>query len=467
MCDKDNAAREIGRVFDRALGPGPGISTLEMHKRLIKASVEQRTRVRSRRRFVRTAAAGIVLCLAVGVAEVVRQSSAGQEHSATPRFKIGEAVEYAAMGRWVKSTEKTPVPIIFDRGSRFVLKGKSSAMVSEVRSEQVTIQLHQGRLESTVNGDGVTRWTVQAGPYTVTVLGTVFSVDWQTNEGQLEVSVQQGRVRISDQRDASEVVLVSGERLAVNSETGNSLVTKMALKNEQSTANRLGEQVISGDEVRENEKENPSPQKKETTVERNTVSSRPGDQKTNHDTSSSRLIAPSSDDRLQVSARTPLGPHREERQMDAEEELLQPAEVQDSENDPVHISLHPNGGVDLDTLWQRANRERYLKRADQATKLFQSLRRRFPASGRAQTAAFLIGKIALEQQRDPRVAQKWFEQYLREAKTGRLAADAIGYLMEIYDTTGQEQKARKAANQYLERFAGGPFSSLAQSIQSR
>ena len=61
----------------------------------------------------------------------------------------------------------------------------------------------------------------------------------------------------------------------------------------------------------------------------------------------------------------------------------------------------------------------------------QALRRRFPGDPRARTAAFLLGRIALDLEHDPAGARAWFSTYLSEAPAGPLAGDARRRLDEL------------------------------------
>ena len=59
-----------------------------------------------------------------------------------------------------------------------------------------------------------------------------------------------------------------------------------------------------------------------------------------------------------------------------------------------------------------------------------AMRRRFPSSTAAGTAAFTLGRIVFEKQQDYYRAASWFETYLREQPNGPLMGDAFGRLME-------------------------------------
>jgi TolA-binding protein len=93
-----------------------------------------------------------------------------------------------------------------------------------------------------------------------------------------------------------------------------------------------------------------------------------------------------------------------------------------------------------------------------------AVRRRFPRSPDAGTAAFTLGRIAAEQEGAYTKAAGWFETYLREQPNGPLMGDAFGRLMEARLRSGDRSGARVSAEQYLRRFPAGPYANQAKAI---
>ncbi len=96
-----------------------------------------------------------------------------------------------------------------------------------------------------------------------------------------------------------------------------------------------------------------------------------------------------------------------------------------------------------------------------------ALRRRFPGTAEAGTAAFTLGRIAFENENAYGRAAKWFDAYLHEQPTGPLMGDAFGRLIEARLRSGDRIGARQTAQQYLRRFPGGPYASEARGILSK
>jgi TolA-binding protein len=95
------------------------------------------------------------------------------------------------------------------------------------------------------------------------------------------------------------------------------------------------------------------------------------------------------------------------------------------------------------------------------------LRQRFAGTPDAATAAFRLGLIAFERERDYHEASQWFEIYLRDQPSGPLMGDSFGRLMQARWRAGDKPRARSDAQQYLRRFPEGPYASEARGILSQ
>jgi hypothetical protein len=102
-----------------------------------------------------------------------------------------------------------------------------------------------------------------------------------------------------------------------------------------------------------------------------------------------------------------------------------------------------------------ADAARYSSRPALAVQALLAQRRRFWARG---ASAFLLGKIAADQQGAPADAVRWFETYLQEEPSGALAEQALGRILLLRkgDTT--------IAERYLARYPNGAQAPLARSI---
>jgi hypothetical protein len=110
---------------------------------------------------------------------------------------------------------------------------------------------------------------------------------------------------------------------------------------------------------------------------------------------------------------------------------------------------------------------RLFRRTARASTALLALRRRFPSAPEASTAAFALGRIAVEQKRVDAEAIKWFSAYLQEQPNGPLMGDAMGRLMEAHIRSGDGSGAYAEAQQYLRRFPDGPYASQARGILAK
>jgi len=103
---------------------------------------------------------------------------------------------------------------------------------------------------------------------------------------------------------------------------------------------------------------------------------------------------------------------------------------------------------------------RFAGRPGRARDALLAMRRRFGAHGRS---AFLLGKIAADQQGSSGDAITWFETYLAEEPGGALAEQALGRILELKKAR-DPQGARQIAERYLARYPNGAYAALARSI---
>jgi hypothetical protein len=117
----------------------------------------------------------------------------------------------------------------------------------------------------------------------------------------------------------------------------------------------------------------------------------------------------------------------------------------------------------VEDLAALADAARFSGQSGVAERTLRELRSRFPASGRARSSAFLLGRIA-DDAGDARAAVSWYERYLSEAPGGSLAAEALGRRMLALRRLNDSEGARRAALEYLERFPTGPHANIARDV---
>jgi hypothetical protein len=111
-------------------------------------------------------------------------------------------------------------------------------------------------------------------------------------------------------------------------------------------------------------------------------------------------------------------------------------------------------------LLMLADAARFSGSPARAREALLAARRRFGIRGQS---AFLLGKIAADQQGSPGDAVGWFETYLREEPAGPLAEQALGRIVDLTRRASPEA-ARRAASRYLARYPDGSYAALARSL---
>jgi transmembrane sensor len=340
-------------------------------------------------------------------------------------FEI-DGVEVAAK-QTIVAGEYTRTLSFSDR-SRVELSPGSRMYVDELRQDGASVVLEHGEIALNVHHEDDTSWQVAAGPYAVHVTGTQFRVAWEPVAESFSVAVSEGSVRVEGPE---------GEIASL----------------------RAGESL-----VRERGK---------ATIEPETLEAHPSTKPSEHggDTESQQIAA------LTPTAEQAEAPEKIEADTlpsKASKANTGPSWTElfdDADYDAAWETLVDRPGgvhgeakrVGADTLLDLADLARFTKHRDDARKLLETLRERFPDSDEAGEAAFTLGRLAAERGSQAKAAS-WFELYLDELPSGSLAGDALGRLMDSYESLGRSAEAESAAQRYLARFPKGPHAAKAANI---
>ncbi len=421
------------------LGKAPDSGSLEVYKRAVADAIGQRQpRPRIRWKLGWAAAVATLLVLAlVGYMSFQRE---------TPiLYRIG-AGQWADDGQaWVNNPGTTPVPITFENGSRLELGGRTAARVLRAKRDQVAIDLDQGDIHAEIVGNAETSWLIHAGPYRIMVLGTIFKVRWEVTAGELEVEVLSGKVAVSSIHVAAETIVLEGGQRVIAKGKNYEIVR------ERSAA---GDHRANGTASRPVEPEPTLNEKAEKDIPPSTtVVPKP--------TTKVALLRANEKKRGGPPATPPQNepvsePSALQRCIDARDWSGAVDAISNEELDQIVQS------ESLDVLWPLANRARHTAKAEVASQLFEAIRRRFANTNRAETAAFLLGKIALHLNKDLKGARDWLETYRKESPQGALIEESLGLLIGVYRQLGDNIDARRVALEYLQHYKGGLFEERAR-----
>ncbi|MFV8752492.1 FecR domain-containing protein [Nannocystaceae bacterium ST9] len=311
----------------------------------------------------------------------------------------------------------------FEDDTRIELAAFGELRVTDVRSNGATVQLDHGEVTLSVHHEDDTSWQVAAGPWSVHVTGTQFSVAWNPSTEHFRVAVIEGSVRVEG--PAGDVAKLRA---------GESLVRE---RTEAKVASR------------------------EPAVE---VDSEPA---SDPDSQPALDLGPA------IESPVELHPQSKPNKLDSKP-IDWRALAKDSRYDDAWAALESGkAGVlgeaeraSADALLDLADVARFTDHRGDAKRVLERLRERFVGSVQAGDAAFELGRIAADGGDDDRAAT-WFETYLDERPNGSLVNDALVRLMNAYDSLDQLDQARSAATRYLDRQPDGLHASKARKILGR
>jgi hypothetical protein len=346
---------------------------------------------------------------------------------------------------WV--TADTVEVLNFSDGSEIAVAAGGRARIAELDERGLRVTLEAGKLEASITPQTGYRWVVQAGPHTVTVIGTVFSVEWSAEQARLQVAVKRGRVQVESNDgspsggNAAARVLEAGESLRVEPPSFAAVAEPPALQEEQKSVGA------------------PSSMLERTARGYN-----------GHASESSGFDEPSNaTDPRAIPTLTPSASiHPSPRTDAAPSTWKQLAEagryaeaVSAARGVGLSTLLSSTGATDLMLL---ADAARLGKAPELAQQVLLTIRERHPNHPNATVAAFALGRLAFEVKRDDGSAVRWFQTYLAASPNGSMAEGARGRLLRVWLRLGEKAKARAAAVEYLQHHPKGHHASVAQSL---
>lgn len=402
----------LGRSIREPLGDGgPDPHRRESQRRRLLSSVEGR-RVRARRR-VWVGAGALAAAGAAAVLLLLLLPDPGQPMQC--RIRGGDKIEE---GEWVEAKDDR-VTFEFSEGSAVTLARGSRARLRGIKHDQVQVVLESGRLRADIASGHNISWTYQAGPYRVHVLGTVLGVLWDADTRVLEVDVTRGSVKVSGGNiHGSGITVGAGQRVKADLSRREVRLFRPDRRDNAPAAPQAPARVDA--EATSTSDLPPSPQ--DTGRPRRNVPAR------------WKQLARAGEYAAAVSAARQTGWRR---------------------------VLQQSGPWDTLLLADAARLSRQYRLARSA---LASIRKRFPGQEPAAMAAFRLGRLAFDHERDHGEAAKWFQRFLHEAPRSALVQGARGRLMISLQRAGDAGGATRTASEYLTRHPGGSYAAAARSI---
>lgn len=290
-------------------------------------------------------------------------------------------------------------------GSSVELAPGGLGRVLSSTAQDLSYELVSGRAHVNVVPGADHHWSISAGPYVVSVIGTAFKVDFDAPN--LVVQVEHGSVSVAGGRLSTPVRLEQGARLRV-------------LRDSFSVEHGAGAQP------------------------------------------NASAVPPE----LAASAETPTPPRDDaSKQPSPDWEAVHGA----GDYRKAVALAHNAGFEHLITslpeakLVKLADASRLGGDEPGARAALKALENRFPGGSQASRAVFLIGTLDARSG-NQQAAIAAFQRYLAAAPHGSFASEATGRLMQLYAGRGQSEEASQMATSYLKREPNGPYARLARSL---
>ncbi|HEX4334999.1 MAG TPA: FecR domain-containing protein [Polyangiaceae bacterium] len=497
--ERDVVLGQMGRLAHDAFSDSvkPGASAAG--KRQLRVSLATMKPARRRARWVAVALAALVTFVAVVVYRVVPG-------------RLDYAVEGPApsTGGYLQGTARGAAVAHFTDGTEVRVGAGARARIVDVDRHGARIALEQGRAHLRVVHLPEAHWSVEAGPFSITVTGTEFDADWSAEGGVLVVEMRTGAVIVRGPLAGDGIGVHGGQRLVASVPDSRlhiePLATTQATADDATGATARGATAQTGTAPSGNAPATtPRTPDDEHGATANDEHGATANDDNGVDTTNERAAAaePQSAARARAS-RNDHGAsgdptHRarsgaKERTGDAKGRASDAKQavrddVKDGTGDAERAAAPPSwakrvaGGdfrgviadaegrglsttlaeAPLGDLVALADAARYTGSSSMARDALLSQRKRYPTSADAKAAAFLLGRIA-EDKGSTGEAVDWYERYLAEAPKGAFAAEALGREMLATRRARGAAAAADVARRYLDRFPGGPYADRARAL---
>ena len=303
--------------------------------------------------------------------------------------------------------------------------------------------LEIGRAHVRVTHKPAAKWVIDAGPYSVHVVGTEFDVRWSGAEEVLDVQMQRGTVIVRGPLARGGLTMEAGQHLVANAKDGE-IFLDATPGSEASNLPRA-------------RAESPEPKFAEDSAEDPTSPAAPP--------SSMPAVVPAHvlrgrQNAGRVASQAPAGDASWSKLI-AQGDFK--AVLSDAEQRGLTHTFETAPASDLTAL---ADAARYLRRSEVAKRALLAERDRFSRSAGAREAAFFLGGLAEDESgaSSTKTALDWYERYLSESPRGTYAAQALGRQMILVHKLRGAAAARPIATDYLARFPAGPYADAAKKL---
>ena len=425
----DSALSALVELSRNAVRP-PSEAQLELGLIELRERVgEVRSRGRAWRRMSLLGGAAALLFVAgVWGVSVLRNNWMTSGPVAVDRIEGGALLD----GGYLSESGHAGIGVFFNEGSSFVLAPGTRGRLRELSKDGARFAIEDGAASFQITPNAARRWSVEAGPFLVTVKGTVFKVAWDPSSERFELLLRRGRVVVNGPVAGGAIPLRAGQHLIIVLPRAETLITEEP----------SGEPSENSPEDEAARRSPPS----EAPAGATAPNAKHPSTRTNMAGPPARLVASTSVGRRWA-------------------ELLAAGHwdriLADVDREGIDATL---GSASSEDLLALADAARYRRRGDLARAALLAQRRRFPGSARALDALFLLGRVEELSPDGAARAIAFYDDYLARAPRGGYAAEALGRKMILTNDLDGPSKARPIAGEYLRRFPGGSYAGSARAL---
>jgi len=408
------------------------------------------------RRTLRRRNPGWVWALGLGAAAIVLPLVAWvsvemlRGHGSSLTFDVVNAT--VGSGGYVRANVTGNADVHFSDGSSLTLDPGTGARVGDFDAHGGRVLLESGRARVRVKPLPHANWTVDAGPYSVHVIGTEFDIRWAATEEVLDVHLLKGAIVVRGPLARDGLSMEAGAHLFAN-------VRKGEIHLDQATASGAAETPevpTLAPAAHEVLAPAPMPAAPMAAASAPVVGLPPHVSHSTttqpaHSRTTSLASAHSPAPAPQTGWTTRLG--RGDFQ----------GIIGDAEQRGLETVFKTASPSELNVL---ADAARFGRRGDVARGALQAERARFPGSSQGRDAAFFLGGLSEDEPGAAamQTALDWYERYLRESPGGSFVRTVLGRRMVLVQKLRGTAAARPLAVEYLERFADGPYAAAARKL---
>lgn len=373
--------------------------------------LDHRLAERLRRRRLRFALLAAGATAVVAVASLSIHARFGARPAEPITFTVNGRSSLSSDGTAAVEPEAAGDSVLsFSDGTRIEMAPKSRGRILSLGAHGGRIAIEDGKAHVEVAHHLGAEWLFQAGPFSIIVHGTAFTVGWSASDAHFDLHMETGVVSVKGPVSGGEMVLRAGQTLSIG------------LRERPATA---GAPALP------------------------------------------RTVAP-----LAPPAPRPIrgaGPDPE-RPVTARGQGSWPAElaegrasevVQEARRLGIARVLSTGSSQDLSAL---ADAARFERQPALARDTLLAQRRRFPGSARAVEASFLLGRLEDESTGGAERALGWYDRYLAEAPRGAYVSETLGRKMMVLERAHRRREAVAIAAAYLQQFPGGTYAAAAEAL---